>query len=259
MLNKGQKEQIRKALLQLHFKYRETLVFMAILQETEATILSIAEETGLSRGTVFDIVEKLKKRGFVAEIKKGKRRRLIADKPIQRFYSQLEDKHDEIEKERKIIDEILPIIKTLSTEGEHKPEIRIYSGEDGFRRVWNEILNAESKGYLSLARHETFAKFIGENGFQEIQEKKRKLNIASREITEDSNQARQAQEFDRKYNRQTRLVGQNIKFPMSEIIFDNKIAMFSTTQENMILVIESKDFAETHRAYFEMFWMGLAT
>jgi len=257
MINKNQKSQIKSALLQLGFSEKEILVYLSVLQNSESSILTIANETRLSRGTTYDIVEGLKNKGFLAEIKKGKKRRIVAESPTGKFYTLLDKKHEELEKSQKTVEEILPIIKAINIAEDFKPQVRVYEGESGFKKVWDEILQYKEKKFLSIARIETFIEFAGEEFLQELQKRKIKLGFFSRAINEDSDLARKMQVGDVKFNRETRLAPKEFKFSTTEIIFGDKIAMFSTRDENIILVIESKHIAETHRVYFEMLWKML--
>ncbi len=256
MLNKNQKEQIKTGLLQLNFTEKEIVVYIAILQNNESSIPSLAKETGLNRGTVYDVVEKLKEKGFVTETKKGKKRRLVSESPTNKLYSLLEKKHEDLEKAKIVVNNILPTLKAIDMNADYKPQIKVYTGEKGFRQVWDEIFS-EGKDFLSIARIETYIKFMGKDFLAEIQKRKIKSGLASRAINESSPEAEEMKSNDEKYARETRLVPKEYQFPSSEIIFGDKIAMFSTREENIIIVIESKDFAETHRAYFEMLWRFL--
>ena len=92
---------------------------------------------------------------------------------------------------------------------------------------------------------------------KELLSKKTRLGFSSRAINEDSELSRQLKRKDKDENRQSILMPKDFKFPSTEIISGDKIAMFSTKEENIILVIESKDFAQTHRVYFEMMWKFL--
>lgn len=257
MLTKNQKEEIKNGLLQLEFTEKEVMVYLSILQGGDSSIPALAKDTGLSRGTIYDVVEKLKERGFLAEIKKGKKRRLIAESPTNRFYSFLDKQHEQLERAKKIVDNILPTLKSINTSEDFKPQIRVYEGEKGFRQVWNEIFSYEGKNWLSIARVETFSKFAGEKFLAEILERKNKLGFSSRAINEDSLSAQNMKAEDGNFSRETRLAPKEFQFPSTEIIFGDKIAMFSTQKENIIIVIESRDFAQTHKAYFEMLWKQL--
>lgn len=254
MLNKTQSGQISTALLQLNFSEKEIIVYLSVLQSNNASIPNLAKDTGLSRGTVYDVIEKLKDKGFVAEIKKGKKRRLIAENPTNKFYSLLDKKHKELEEASALVENILPTIKAINVGEDYKPQIRVYSGEKGFKQVWDEIFATKEKTFLSIAQIETFVKFGGEEFLTEIQKRKGRLGFFSRAINEYSEIAEKMKGDDRKYNRETRIAPKEFRFPSTEIIFGDKIAMFSTKEENIIVVIQSKDFAETHQAYFEMLW-----
>lgn len=244
-------------LLQLGFSDKEMAVYLAILQSKDSSIPTIAKTTGLRRGTVYDVVEKLKEKGFIAETKKGKKRRLIRENPTNTFYTLLDEKYEQLEKSKKIVENILPTLKALDVSDDLKPQIRVYTGEKGFRKVWDEIFAYEGKNFLSIARIETYLKFMGQDFLTEIQNRKIKLGFTSRAINEDSPSSHSMKENDETYNRETRLAPKDFAFPSSEIIFGDKIAMFSTINENIIIVIQSKDFAETHKAYFEMIWKFL--
>lgn len=259
MLNKNQIEEIKSGLLQLNFSDKEVEVYLSVLQTSNSTIPSISKQTGMSRGTVYDLIEKLKTKGFITEAKRGKRRIIVAESPTNRFYQMLDDKYSQLEKSKRIVENILPTLKALDTGADFRPQIRVYEGEKGFRKVWDEIFHYEGKNWLSIARIETFIKFAGEDYLKEILERKAKLNFTSRAINEDSSSARKMRIEDDQYNRETRLTPKEYQFPSTEIIFGDKIAMFSTREENIIVVIESKDFADTHRAYFEMLWKFLGS
>lgn len=257
MMHQNQEGKIKEALLQFGLNEKEIKAYLAILQIGEASVLSISQSSGLSRGTVFDIVEKLKLKGYVAEIKKGKKRRFIVESPTNRFYSLLDRQYEKLEKSKKLLDDILPIIKAINASDDFKPQMRVYTGFPGFKKVWEEIWQCKEKEFLSIARIETFAKFSGEEFLTELQETKIKNGFISRAINEDSPSAREMREKDKRYARETRLAPKEFQFPSTEIIFGDKIAMFSTVKENIILVIESRDFAATHRVYFEMLWKFL--
>lgn len=257
MLNSIQQNQIKDALLQLGLSEKEARVYICILQNADSTILTISKEVHLSRGTAFDIVERLIGKGFVAEVKRGKKRRLTVESPTNIFYKSLDVLHDRFSRTKKMVEETLPLIKSITSESDFKPQIRVYTGESGFKKVWDEILSFGGKSFLSIARIETFVQFMGEDFLNEIQNRKVKAGISSRAINENSAMAKKMVEADKMASRETRLTPNGFEFPSSEIIFGDKVAMFSTREENIIVMIDSKDFAQTHRIYFEMMWKFL--
>ncbi|MDD4902756.1 MAG: helix-turn-helix domain-containing protein [Patescibacteria group bacterium] len=257
MISKNQLEEIRDGLLQLEFSEKEIAVYLALLQSKESSIPSIAKETGLGRGTVYDIVEKLKIKGYAAEVRKGKKRRIVVESPANRFYSLLDEKHEQLQKAKEAVDRLLPDLQALDVNGDFKPQVRIYEGEKGYCQVWDEIFASKEKSWVGIARLETLIKFMGQDFLRGIEERKIKFGFSSRAINEDSPLAQTMVANDEKYRRETRLAPKEFQFTASEIIFGDKVAMFSTRKENIIVVMESKDFAETQRQYFEMIWKFL--
>lgn len=258
ILDKTQEEKIRTGLLQLGLSYREARAYLSVLQCPQSTILTISRDTGMSRGTVYDEVEKLKIKGYLTEIKKGARRIITVENPTNKLYSLLDEKHQSLEKAKNIVEDILPVIKIVgSISAQNTPKVTVYSGEKGFKTVWNDIFACAEKTFLSIARIETFVKFAGEKYFDELQKRKIKSGFHSRAINEDTEPARKLKEEDSRYGRETRLLPKEYSFPSTEIIYGNKIAMFSTVEENLILVIESADFAKTHHFYFDIMWKFL--
>lgn len=258
MLDKTQEEKIRTGLLQLGLSYKEARAYLSALQNPQSTILTISRDTRMSRGTVYDEVEKLKIKGYLTETKKGARRIITVENPTNKLYSLLDEKHQSLEKAKNIVGDILPVIKIIgATSAKNTPKIMVYSGEKGFKTVWDDIFACAEKTFLSIARIETFVKFAGEKYLDELQKKKVKSSFHSQAINEDTELARKLKEEDSKYGRETRLLPKEYSFPSTEIIYGNKIAMFSTVEENLILVIESADFAKTHHVYFDIMWKFL--
>ena len=79
-----------------------------------------------------------------------------------------------------------------------------------------------------------------------------------RAIVEDSELGRKHKEQDKEELRKTRLVPKE-KFPFkNEInIYGDKV-MIASYADLMAVVLESKDVAQTQRAFFELAWEGAA-
>ena len=56
MLSNLQEKQFNQALLQLGLSAKEVQVYFAALKKRYSTIISLANDIGLSRGSVYDIV-----------------------------------------------------------------------------------------------------------------------------------------------------------------------------------------------------------
>lgn len=151
---------------------------------------------------------------------------------------------------------ILPELISIENSNETKPKIRFYEGIDGIKQVYAETLNiAQGEEILSIATAVEIYAYL-ENWVPKLVAKRVKKGIKMRAIVEDSELAHKHKANDKAELRATRLVPSD-KFPFkNEInIFGNKV-MIASYRDQMGIIIESKDVADTQRAFFELAWEG---
>jgi len=87
-----------------------------------------------------------------------------------------------------------------------------------------------------------------------IIKEKIKLGIKSRQIIASSEYAKEIIAKDKLENRASKILPHIYKTPFTTIIFGNRVALISSIQENMILIIESAEYAKTQKSIFEALW-----
>ena len=223
---------------------------MAALVIGSATVQELAKKSNLKRTTIYDLLENLKKKGLLTPIKMKRRSYYLAEDP-EHILRDLEEKVH-------LISEALPELKSIKGLLSERPKIYFYEGREGFRRIWKEILESGEKEYLTITSGEQFLDYVSEKYITEkIIQRKVKSGIKSRQLINDSLYARKIIAKDSKENRVSKILPSKFKFPATEIIFGNKIAILSTKFENLLLIIESADIAKTHKFYFEIIWNSL--
>lgn len=256
-MDKIQKDKIKESLLKLGLPETETKVYFAVLSQKEATVKTIADEARLSRGTVYDAIERLKKEGYLSETKDGKRRKIIAENPTNTFYSIIDKQQAEVNKKKDMVEGLLSMVNQFSASEKFKPRVRVYSREKS-QAVWDELFNCKDKSYLTISKIEFFINFYGREFLDNLWKRKVKLDFHSRAINEDSPLAREFKKGESERNLDLRLAPKGFEFPTTTVVFGDTLAMFSTSQgENFVVVIESKELTQTYRAYFEMMWKSL--
>jgi predicted transcriptional regulator len=156
-----------ETLMQIGLTKGEANVYLRLLETGLTSTGKLIAKSTVSRSKVYDVLERLKKKGFVSEISKGGVRFFEGCDP-NRIIDFLENKKNMIEnkiKESKKIVDDLNRIRNLKL---NKQEARVYSGLAGVNTIYNEILNEldENGEYLAFG--------IGSN---EIQNEKAKLFI----------------------------------------------------------------------------------
>ncbi len=67
----------------LNFKPKEVKLYLALLELGEANMERLVAKSGLKRATTYDVIESLKKKGFIAITKKAKKTFYYAENPNQ--------------------------------------------------------------------------------------------------------------------------------------------------------------------------------
>lgn len=169
---------IEMELRKLGLSEKEALVYLTCLELGSTSVQNIARKVGLSRPTVYRILESLRKKDLVEKFSK-KSRAISAKSPDELLGLLRTEKRRVEEKEREFI-RIISLLK--SKYSGNKNEIKIYSGKEGRNFLLDDLATTHCQ--------EIFAVFSKNNGslvgeLEEIYKKieKRLGGIAVKEIS----------------------------------------------------------------------------
>lgn len=129
---------------------REISIYHALLQMGPSSIRDIAAKADINRGSSYETLKGLAKKGIVNYLPKGKRRIFQAEDP-SRLLALAEEKQQALEKTLEDLkSEIVPGLRHL------KPEfatsnVRFYEGDEGVEFVLKDILNSTDKADKSYS------------------------------------------------------------------------------------------------------------
>jgi len=136
MINK-----LTNILKELGFQDKEIEVYFALLPLGSASIRTLAEKTGINRGTIYDVLESLTNRGFIAAEKKGGRRKFIIKSPEELLES-LEVKEKNLENQKKKIKEALPEFLSFYAKQGGRPSVEYFDDDEGIKKILDDILDS---------------------------------------------------------------------------------------------------------------------
>ncbi len=240
-----------KTLIKLGLTGKQAQVYLALLELGESTMTRIARKANLKRPTVYLVIDELNMLGLISEVVKGKKK----------FYSAVHPKRlVEIAKFRagqaeKILPELVAIQKS-----DMKPKIRMLEGVSGARIAYQEAfasLNNKEEG-LWLGN----ITFMVENFPELLQEYnvliKKIRDPHIRELIYGGEKSREwVQNMQDKIpkNHFIKYFGEGKGFGITDqFIIGNQIINFSLGKEIFVLIIESKEIAQSQRALFEILW-----
>jgi len=228
------KEEILKS---LGLSDKEIRLYLTSLQLGSSLVQNIANIAGLNRTSTYDLLKSLEQKGFVSYIIQSGKKFYQATQP---------NKIIDILKEREeLVKKILPELNSLSESVGKRPNVEVYTGKEGLKTIFEGIL-LESKSFSCIASKNQLFKMF-EFYFPHFVDRRKKKGIKVRVISE-------VQPFDK--TAPYKIIKKKIK--TATWLYDGKIAMISLEEKEPIgILINEKNFYETHQMMFDLLWENL--
>lgn len=233
---------------------RQARVYLAALELGEASIAQIAQKAQIKRAGTYYVMDSLISQAMAGRINRGAKELYFVTSPMKLL--------EMIKRKKEILEENLPEFNALFNLAQNKPKVRLYEGIEGIKAVFEKTLEKKNAEIMAISPYSVAYKTAKFHGLEYLDwgygyiKRRVKKNIFVRDIAEDSPESRERQEYDKEELRQTRLVPKE-HFPfLNEIDIAGDWVAVISYREMMGLIIESKDFAQTLKAIFELAWLG---
>jgi sugar-specific transcriptional regulator TrmB len=241
--------EIKQFLAQFDLVGKKADVYLAVLELGSGTVIEIARKSEVKRTTVYDILLDLEKSGLIYQTSKGSKRLFVAEDP--------EKLKKKLEERERMLNEMLPQLRSLYNIKGIKPKIKFYEGKEGLRQVYADTLNYG--GEILAFASEDVVKTLGMEWANDYLAKRVKKEIRVRIIIPKTEIIEK--EFnpkDQKQLRSSKLVNPK-KYPFSveiNIYGHQKVALMSAREE-IGIIIEGKEIYNTLKFIFELLWDNL--
>jgi HTH-type transcriptional regulator, sugar sensing transcriptional regulator len=216
---------------------KEIKIYLANLQLGSSLVQSIANFAGLNRTSAYDLLKSLEYKGFVSYTIQSGKKSYQATKP---------NKIVDILKEKEVlVKKILPELNSISKIVGKRPHIEVFTGKNGIKTIFEQILS-EAKEFSCIASRKQMLKLF-KYYFPHFVEKRKKKNISVKLIGD-------SQPIDK-----TALFKPlKKKIKTAFWLYNKKIAMISLEEKEPIgILIDEKNFFETHKMMFDLLWDNL--
>lgn len=243
--------ELETILINSGLESKEAKVYLSCLQLGQETAFNIAKKSELKRPTVYVILNSLAEKGLVTVIKTQKATLYSPIHP-QRLISSLKRKEQALEK-------ALPDLETIYNVRPQKPKIQILEGKTGIASIYGEIIESLKKSkeilsFGSLSHFQTGYQDLLKNWFRETKNKKYKVREIINQEKFDLDYIQLIQK-NKNPNHQIKIMPKNEGFVNNDnFIYENKIAIFSVQKDLFVILIESKDLADSYRRLFNLAW-----
>ena len=228
----------------------EIKVYLTLLKLGETTTGKIIEEAQISSGKIYEILNKLIKKGLASYIIKEKTRYFSATSP-NRILEFLHEKEKELNKKEQQLKEELPSLLNLQKQTKSY-ETTIFKGFKGIQTAIFEVLNNLNKEDEILAMGIRSSKEKQYNILWQRWHKERiKKKIICKAIFSDKG----TDYYNLFKNMRFTKVKVLLELTPSAIdIMKDKVLIFTYEKEISCLVISNEEIAKSFKTFFESIW-----
>jgi sugar-specific transcriptional regulator TrmB len=146
----------------------EAKVYLKLLELGPSTAVEVAKASKLHRPNVYDILNKLCKKGLVAYFKREDTKYYEVIDPEQ-LITLLQSKERNLQK-------LIPALKVMQLTAKPSSSVAVFEGVVGARRMMTDMIN-NTKNLYVLGVPKDYAKTIGEGWVKEWHQKRVKKNV----------------------------------------------------------------------------------
>lgn len=233
----------------------EIKVYLALLRLGTTTAGPIAKEAGVARSKLYDILDRLAKKGMASHHVKGGTQYFAPTEP-SRIIDLLKNREAEIQSQQEEVKKLLPVLDQEYTLRNVQKDAEVFEGLEGLK-------NAREK-YIRLLQRGDVIHFFGvplsayarmEAYYQDWNERRIKKGILSRTIFNDEARSHpyvQAKQSHRLT--EIRFMPEGIITHAWTEIYQETVVIALNHKTPLSIVIENKYVAESYLWYFTLLW-----
>lgn len=240
---------IENILKQFGLTEKEIKIYLTLLPLGPSSVRKVAEESGINRGTTYDILKSLINQGLASYYHKDKKQYFSAEDP-ESLVQAVKNKQNSLRRLEEKVTAAIPELKSLAKSGQ-KPVVKFYQGARGIRNILQDVLDTmakeKAKEYCVYSSAE-----IREHLYQEFPDfttQRIKSGIKVKAIA--FGQGGKEEGLDER-----RWLNKEKSSPSYILIYSNKVAMISVDSSQQLLgvVIEDKNLAATQKMIHQFVW-----
>lgn len=229
---------------------KEIDVYKSLLKLGPSPVRKIASESGVNRGTTYDILKSLKESGLVSYYHKEKHQYFVAEDPVKLIdvFNRKSEYYKELKGE---LHDIIPQLRSTYVGSENKPIVTYYDGVEGIRTILYDVLlrteDTKEKEYYvysaSSIKNYLYA------GMPDFNEERIRRNIKVKVVSLGA--GGEVVGLDER-----RWLTKESGAPTYTLIYAGRVAMISLGQSGLPigLIITDQGLFETQRMIFNNLW-----
>lgn len=242
---------IKQSMKRIGLTEGEISVYLALLELGSTTTWNLTKKAGVSGSKVYEVLERLMKKGLVSSIIKNNVKYFEASSPV-RILDYLEEKNKEIEIEKSEIRKVIPEL-ILKQKYAKTAEAKIFMGFEGAKTAYEDAIQSCKRGDEILGWGLTEQPESWEIYFNKREKFRDDKGVIHKSIINEKYKS--IISVRKKFkNTQIRFFSKEMEMPTTVEIWKDKVALFVITSNPITIVIESKEVADSFRKYFYILW-----
>ncbi len=239
---------ILEQLQEFGFNGKKALLYSTLLRTRTGSAAELAQTAGIKRTTVYDLLEELVSEGLAVVGFSGRKRVYTATQP--------DNLELRLQRQRGLLDDLLPGLNVLFNRTSHQPRVRYYDGAKGIRQFHDELLQTQSGSYFYFGSISGLISIVGRRYLKAFVRKRVEKQIWAHAIRI------REQEVDEPFllpgDENYRHV-RYISLPGNEkvvnmTLFDDKVAIVASAEEDYALIIESHGLFTLMKVIWDYLW-----
>jgi len=234
---------------------KEIKIYITILANGAMSVRSLAEETGINRGTTYDVLKKLQEAGLISYYHQDTKQKFVAEDP-EKIIKMIKEKESELNLVKNKINEIIPELKSLQEKGGNGPVAKFYEGRKGIKFILDDILYTLKK--FSISEYYIYSTSgLREDIYQAYPEfNKKRIKSKIKAMTISLSPGGGTYGIDERKWLSSNSKEKNDEKMTYILIYSGKCAFIShDNNKNLVgVIIENKMIYETQKAIFMQLW-----
>lgn len=254
-------DSIHDTLMTIGFSDKEAKIYVLLLRYGTRSTSFLAQKANMNRGTTYVVLHALLKKGLTAKSTKGSVQYFSPLKP-QSLLHYLDARQQQLTNQKEKVHAVMGQLIAITNPQTSQPKIEFFDGAEGAIAVLEETLTAKDstlRAFLSIA---DINDRLGIEYFLEYTkrrvEKGYSLQVIRAQEKDDEAYAKGADvecyPTSVKEKREVAYVSKDLAFPLTMYMFDDKLAIISSKEENFALLIESHELAQMQKKLFTLVW-----
>jgi len=232
----------------------EINVYEALIDLGETTRTELAKKSGVSPSKIYDVANRLIEKGIISSVKKNGIIHFSALNP-EKIKDYIEQKEKDIEKEKILIDSMLPMLLTRYQKTDEKTDVEVFYGWEGMKTAFNDIIKSLNKGEFNyvFGAGKGIDDKQSDRFFSQYYMKKKEKGFGTKIIFNEELRGNnyRTQIFKEKPN-QLRFLNHET---VSEInIYKNKTLIILLLKKPIIIRIKNQEAADSYKQFFDTLW-----